>query len=58
MVESPAALADCELIVIATPVQMVPRCHRRVVDASVTALVTDTGSTKRAVMAAAQSAQD
>ncbi len=56
MVESPAGLSDCELIVIATPVQMVPGVIAELSGANVTALVTDTGSTKRTVMAAAQSA--
>jgi prephenate dehydrogenase len=53
MVESPAQLSDCELIVIATPVQMVPGVIAELSKAQVPALVTDTSSTKRKVMAAA-----
>jgi prephenate dehydrogenase len=56
LVDSPAGLSDCELIVIATPVQTVPGIVAGLSGARVTALVTDTGSTKRTVMAAAQSA--
>jgi prephenate dehydrogenase len=52
IVESPSALSDSELIVLATPVQMVPGIIAQLADAGVTALVTDTGSTKRTVMSA------
>ena len=58
MVDSPAGLAACELIVIATPVQFVPGVLTELAGAKTEALVTDTGSTKRTVMAAAQSAQE
>ena len=56
LVDSPASLSDCDLIVIATPVQIVPGVIAELSSARVPALVTDTGSTKRTVMAAAQSA--
>ena len=52
MVESPAALSDRDLIVIATPVQKVPGVISELLNAKVQALVTDTGSTKRTVMSA------
>ncbi|MEO6223608.1 MAG: prephenate dehydrogenase/arogenate dehydrogenase family protein [Vicinamibacterales bacterium] len=55
IVESPAGLSECDLIVIATPVQVVTRIFEQLSNARVPALVTDTSSTKRAVMAAAQS---
>lgn len=56
IVESPSELADRDLIVIATPVQMVPGVIGELAKANVPALVTDTGSTKRTVMTAAQAA--
>ena len=56
MVESPAGLSDCELIVIATPVQTVPAVIEELSSAGAPGLITDTGSTKRTVMAAARSA--
>ena len=56
IVESPSELADRDLIVIATPVQVMPGVIGELSKANVQALVTDTGSTKRTVMAAAQSA--
>lgn len=56
VVGSPKELAESDLIVIATPVQLVPGIIGQLSEAGVAAIVTDTGSTKRAVMAAAQSA--
>jgi prephenate dehydrogenase len=56
MVDSPGGLSDCDLIVIATPVQVVPSVIAELSKANVPAVVTDTGSTKRMVMSAAQSA--
>jgi prephenate dehydrogenase len=53
VVDSPAGLAACDLIVIATPVQLVAGILTQLSDAGVAALVTDVGSTKRVVMAAA-----
>ena len=56
IVESPTELADRDLIVIATPVQIVPAVIGELSKANIPALVTDTGSTKRTVMTAAQAA--
>jgi len=56
VVQTPAELAGCELVVIATPVQMVPAVIAELAGAGAAGLITDTGSTKRTVMAAAQSA--
>jgi prephenate dehydrogenase/cyclohexadieny/prephenate dehydrogenase len=56
IVESPREMSDRDLIVIATPVQMVPGLIGQLSNARVPALITDTGSTKRTVMAAAQAA--
>ena len=56
VVGSLAELPECDLIIIATPVQQVPGVLAQLSSAKVNALVTDTASTKRAVMAAAQSA--
>jgi cyclohexadieny/prephenate dehydrogenase len=56
VVGSPEELAGCDLIVIATPVHLVPEVVARLSAAGVAGLVTDTGSTKRTVMTAAQSA--
>lgn len=54
VVESPADLASCDLIVIATPVQVVSSVIGELARVRSGALVTDTGSTKRTVMAAAR----
>jgi prephenate dehydrogenase len=56
IVDSPRELSDRDLIVIATPVQIVPGVIAELSNARVSALVTDTGSTKRTVMAAAHAA--
>ena len=56
IVESPGEMSDRDLIVIATPVQVVPAVIAALSNAKVPALVTDTGSTKRTVMAAARAA--
>jgi prephenate dehydrogenase len=56
VVDSPAGLHACDLIVIATPVQVVPTVIAQLSGAGAAGMVTDTGSTKRVVMAAAQSA--
>jgi prephenate dehydrogenase len=53
VVPSVEDLSNSDLIVIATPVQVVPEIVSRLARAGTSALVTDTGSTKRAVMAAA-----
>ena len=53
LVDKPADLVDARLIVIDAPVQTVPGILRDLGAANVTALVTDTASTKRTVMAAA-----
>jgi prephenate dehydrogenase len=53
IVDAPADLTDCDLIVIATPVQTVPGIIQALSEAGVRGLVTDVGSTKRTVMAAA-----
>ena len=53
LVATPAALAPSGLVVIDAPVQTVPGILQELAAANVTAIVTDTGSTKRAVMAAA-----
>lgn len=55
VVDSAAGLSDCDLVVIATPVQMVPDVIAQLANAKAIGLVTDTGSTKRTVMAAVQS---
>lgn len=54
VVAMPAGLAACDLIVVATPVQIVPDVLAQLTAAGTTALVTDTGSTKRVVMQAAR----
>ncbi len=53
-VETPAELAGCDLIVIATPVLMVPDVLTALAAAGTRALVTDVASTKRHVLRAAQ----
>jgi prephenate dehydrogenase len=53
LVATPADLAHSGLIVIDAPVQTIPGVLDDLAQAKTTALVTDTGSTKRAVMAAA-----
>lgn len=57
-VGTPAELAGCDLIVIATPVQDVPDVLAQLSNAGTKALVTDVAGTKRSVMAAAQSAPE
>jgi len=52
-VESPAELAACDLIVVATPVHVLPEVLSRLAQAGTTALVTDVSSTKRFVIGAA-----
>jgi prephenate dehydrogenase len=54
VVAAPGELKDCDLILIATPVQTVPAVLAQLTAAGTTALVTDTGSTKRMVMKAAR----
>jgi prephenate dehydrogenase len=54
VVAAPGGLRACDLIVIATPVQTVPGVLAELTAAGTTALVTDTGSTKRVVMQAAK----
>lgn len=53
-VEHPADMAACDLIVIATPVLLVPDVLRELSTAGTRALVTDVSSTKRFVMEAAK----
>lgn len=52
VVPTPGDLRSCDLVLVATPVQAVPGVIRHLAGAS--GLVTDTGSTKRAVMAASE----
>lgn len=56
VVGTPEELSGNDLIVIATPVQLVPGIVAQLAEVRVAALVMDTGGTKRTVMAAAQSA--
>lgn len=49
-------LADCDLIVLGVPVSVMPGLMRVLADRRTTAVVTDVGSTKRSVVAAAAAA--
>lgn len=50
------ALASCDLIIVAVPIDRVPACLSDLARTGTTALVTDVSSTKRQIMAAATAA--
>jgi prephenate dehydrogenase len=51
-----SGLADCDLIILATPLPSVVDCMPAIVATGTNAVVTDVGSTKRGIMAAAAAA--
>jgi prephenate dehydrogenase len=53
LAEKPSDLADCDLIVIATPLAATVECMAAIAATGTRAIVTDVGSTKRAIMRAA-----